>query len=339
MTPQLLPFTEFYSFYGFFSLFVVGMLLLDLGVFHRNAHEVTVKESLVWTIVWILLAVGFGIALKPMSQYLMQTHPYFQSIPQLDMESLSQQLSLEFFTGFVIEKALAIDNIFVFVIVFRFFAVPPKYQHRVLFYGIIGALIFRAIFIALGSALLAIHWVTIAAGLFLMATGVKLLFSPEQNMDPGNNPLVRFAQKYWPLSPSMEGGKFLTKVDGKLALTPLMLALVFIEFTDIVFAIDSVPAIFSITKEPFIVFTSNVFAILGLRSLYFLLADFIDRFKYLKYGLGLILVFVGLKMVWLNNLFGGKFPTSWSLAIILGIIVLSILPSFWIKTSTPERGA
>jgi tellurite resistance protein TerC len=240
---------------------------------------------------------------------------------------------LEFLTGFVIEKSLAIDNIFIFVVIFSYFKIPSIYQHRVLFFGIIGALIFRAIFIALGSTLLQYHWAVLIAGAFLVVTGVKILIAPEKVPDPGSNPLIKLVKRFMPVTTEMHGQKFFIKKSGVFYATPLFLALVFIEFSDIVFAIDSVPAIFAVTKEPLIVFTSNIFAILGLRSLYFMLGGVVDKFRFLKYGLGLILIFVGLKMTWLNQLFGGKFPVLWS----LGVIGLILLSSILISVLIPPR--
>jgi len=227
----------------------------------------------------------------------------------------------------VIEKSLSVDNIFVFVVVFSFFAIPPKYQHRVLFYGIIGALIFRIIFIALGSVLLQWQWVIWFFGAFLILTGIKIIFAPEKPLDPERNPIIRLLRRLLPVTPQLQGERFLVRQNGILHATPLLVALVFIEITDIVFAVDSVPAIFAITSEPLIVFTSNVFAILGLRALFFLLAGAMHRFRYLKYGLGLILVFVGLKMAWLNDAFGGKFPITWSLGIIGAILATTMTVS------------
>ena len=245
-------------------------------------------------------------------------------IPGFDSESAARQVGLEFLTGYVVEKALSLDNIFVFVVVFAFFGIPALYQRRVLFFGIIGALIFRAVFIALGSALLQHHWVILLFGGFLILTGLKMMFVPDRKIDPDRNPVIRLFRRFIPVTGELHGQRFFVRVKGVLYATPLLIALLFVEISDIIFAIDSVPAIFAITREPLIVFTSNVFAILGLRALYFLLAGAVDRFALLKYGLALVLVFVGLKMVWLNDAFGGKFPIGWSLAIIGGVIAVSI---------------
>lgn len=328
----LFPFQEYWWFYLAFTGFVLCMLFLDLGVFHKQAHAVSIKESAVWSIVWFSLALSFGLLLYYYSLGKFSEDPRLLAIPGFDPVISAKQVGLEYLTGFIIEKALAVDNIFVFVIVFSYFAIPPKYQHRVLFFGILGALIFRAGFIAIGALLIQYHWVVIIAGVFLIGTGIKILMAPEKAADPGKNPVIRLAKKALPITETFDGQKFFTKIAGKTYVTPLFLSLLFIEFSDIIFAIDSVPAIFAITKEPLIVFTSNIFAILGLRSLYFLLAGIVDKFRYLKFGLGFILVFVGLKMTWLNEAFGGKFPVTWSLAIIAAILGTSIAASLMIKS-------
>ncbi len=233
------------------------------------------------------------------------------------------------------------DNIFVFVVVFSYFAIPAKYQHRVLFYGILGALVFRVIFISLGAVLMQFHWVIWIFGIFLILTGIKILFAPEKPIEPEKNPVIRLLRKLVPVTPKLEGQKFFLRKEGVLHATPLFVCLVFVELTDIVFAIDSVPAIFALTKEPLIVFTSNVFAILGLRAMFFMLAGVMHKFRFLKYGLGLVLVFVGLKMVWLNDAFGGKFPISWSLGIIGALIGASVVLSLLLtpKEAPPARAA
>jgi tellurite resistance protein TerC len=323
----LFPFADYAWFYMAFIVFVLLILLLDLGVFHKKAHEVSVKESSIWTAVWISLALLFNIGLYFFARHSFQVDPRLAAIAGFDANIAARQVAMEFLTGFIIEKSLAIDNIFVFVVVFSYFAIPKIYQHRILFFGILGALIFRSLFIALGASLLQFHWVVIAAGIFLIATGIKILFAPEKPLDPGANPVVRLATRHLRMTPKIEGQKFFVRKNRLLHATPLFLALIFIEFSDIIFAVDSVPAIFALTREPLIVFTSNIFAILGLRSLYFLLAGVIEQFRFLKYGLGFILIFVGLKMSWLNELFGGKFPIGLSLGIIGGILALTIIAS------------
>ena len=314
--PLLFPFAEYWWLYAAFTGFVLMMLAIDLGVFHRKAHAVSMREAAVWSAVWVALALVFNWGL------------YMYAASKFSGEAASR-LGLEFLTGYIIEKTLSVDNIFVFVLVFGFFAIPAVYQHRVLFYGILGALVFRGIFIALGSVLLQYEWVVVLFGVLLVATGIKILFAPDQKIDPDRNPVLRLVRRLAPVTPELHGQRFLVRIKGVWHATPLLLALALIEASDILFAVDSVPAIFAITREPLIVFTSNVFAILGLRSLYFLLAGAVERFHLLKYGLGLVLVFVGLKMTWLNEAFGGKFPTAWSLAIIATIVGASMAVSLW----------
>lgn len=214
-----------------------------------------------------------------------------------------------------------------FVLVFSYFSIPPKYQHRVLFYGIIGALVFRGIFIALGAALMQYQAIVLVFGAFLLLTGVKMLWMPERTIEPEKNPVVRLLRRLVPVAPQLHGQHFLVKLNGRWHATPLLVALLFLEMSDIIFAVDSVPAIFAISREPLVVFTSNVFAILGLRAMYFMLAGAVERFHLLKYGLAFILIFVGLKMVWLNDLYGGKFPIGWSLGIIALLLAGSVAAS------------
>ncbi|MBK7091891.1 MAG: TerC family protein [bacterium] len=324
----LFPFSEYWWFYLAFTGFVLVLLALDLGVFHRKAHAVSNKEAVTWSIIWIALALLFNFLFYKYSAYAFADNPRLTAIPGFDVEQAARAVGLEFLTGFIVEKSLAVDNIFVFVLIFNYLAIPLAYQHRVLFYGIIGALIFRAIFIAMGSVLLEYHIVVYIFGAFLILTGIKMMFTPDKGIEPDKNPLVRLLRRFFPITPTVEGERFFLKRDLRWYATPLMVALVLVEFSDIIFAVDSVPAIFAITKEPLIVFTSNVFAILGLRALYFLLANIVNRFHLLKYGLALVLIFVGLKMVWLNNEFDGKFPITWSLGIIVGIIAISVILSW-----------
>ncbi len=321
----LFPFSDYWGFYVGFIIFVLILLLIDLGIFHRDSHEVSFKESLTWSIIWVSLALIFNVLFYYYANWKFTNDINLLAIPGFNPEAAAKQSALEFLTGYVVEKSLAVDNIFVFVVVFSFFGIPLKYQHRILFFGILGALIFRLIFISLGSILLQYQFIVIVFGIFLILTGIKILFAPEKPINPENNPIIKLFKRYFKVTPTIEGQKFFIRKEGLLFATPLFVALLFIEVSDIIFAVDSVPAIFAITKEPLIVFTSNVFAILGLRAMYFMLAGVVDRFKYLKYGLGLVLVFVGLKMAWLNEAFGGKFPISWSLIIILSIISSSIM--------------
>jgi tellurite resistance protein TerC len=326
-TILLFPFAEYWWFYLAFTGFVLVMLALDLGVFHREAHEVSFREAGIWSAVWMTLAVAFAGVLYWYAQSTFPSDPRLLAVPGFDSGAAARQVTLEYLTGLVIEKSLAVDNIFVFVVVFGFFAIPAKYQHRVLFYGIIGALVFRVIFIALGSILLKYHLLVILFGVFLILTGLKIIVAPDKGLEPDKNPVIRLLRRLVPITPTLEGDRFFLRRDGVLFATPLLVALVFIEISDIIFAVDSVPAIFAVTKEPLVVFTSNIFAILGLRAMYFLLAGVVHRFRYLKYGLGLILIFVGLKMAWLNEAFGGKFPITWSLGIIGALLGTSIVVS------------
>ena len=327
MDVSLFPIADYAWFYVGFLVFVFGMLALDLGVFHKKAHAVTFKESAVWTVVWIGLALVFNAGFYYYSLDKFSADPRLLAIPGFDPTAMAERSALEFLTGYVVEKALAVDNLFVFAMVFSYFAIPSHLQHRVLFYGILGALVFRAIFIAVGAALLQFHWVVIAAGLFLILTGLRMMFGPEKPLDPEKNPAIRLLRRVLPITPTLEGERFLVRKAGIWMGTPLLVTLIFVEVSDIVFAIDSVPAIYAITKEPLIVFTSNIFAILGLRSMYFMLASVISKFHLLKYGLALVLVFVGLKMAWLNEAMGGKFPIGLSLGIIGGVLVVSIVAS------------
>ena len=323
----LFPFNEYWWFYAGFTLFVLAMLALDLGVFHKKSHVVSFKESAAWTTVWISLALLFNVGFYFYTKHLFSTDARFLSIPGFDAAEQAKTSALEFLTGFVIEKSLAIDNIFVFAVVFAYFGIPKLYQHRVLFWGILGALVFRALFIAMGSVLMQYHWMLYFFGGLLIVTGIKMFFAGTDEQDLENNFIVRQLKKMFRVYPKIDGPKFFINKEGLTYVTPLFLALVFLEMSDIIFAIDSVPAIFALTKEPLIVFTSNIFAIMGLRSMYFMLSGVMDKFCYIKYGLAAVLIFVGLKMVWLNNAFGGKFPITWSLGIIAGLIGASVVAS------------
>lgn len=315
----LFPIAEYWWLYAAFVGFVIGMLALDLGVFHKHSHTVGIKEASLWSLAWFCLALLFNLGLHVLA------------LETFKDPEIAKEVSLEFLTGYVIEKSLSIDNIFIFVVVFGFFGIPAKYQHRVLFFGILGALIFRAIFIALGTLLIQYHSVVLIFGGFLIFTGIRMILNQEVHVDPSKNWLIRFLQRKLRITNHLESDHFFVKHDGLVYATPLFITLVFLEMTDIIFAIDSVPAIFAITKEPLIVFTSNIFAILGLRSLYFLLAGVITKFHLLRFGLAAVLIFVGLKMVWLNDAFDGKFPISWSLLIIAACIGGSMIASLLIK--------
>ena len=290
--------------WGGFTLFVLAMLALDLGVFHRKAHIVGTREALGWSIFWIALALLFNLAVA---------------------RSFGHERGFEFLTGYLIEKALSVDNIFVFLVIFSYFSVPAAYQHRVLFWGILGAIVFRVIFILAGAALLqAFHWMIYFFGGLLILTGLKILRSRDDQVHPERNPVLRLLRRYLPVTPEYHGQRFLVRLDGRLFATPLLLVLVVIEATDIVFAIDSIPAIFAVTRDPFIVYTSNVFAILGLRALFFLLAGVMSRFHYLKVGLGLVLVFVGAKMV-ASDVY--EMPIVLSLTVVAALIAGSVAAS------------
>ncbi len=317
---SLFPFAEYWWLYAAFLSFVGLMLALDLGIFNKKEHDVSFKEATIWSVIWVGLALIFSFGLY---QYSMQ-----KFTPEV-----ANALWMEFLTGYVIEYSLSIDNIFVFVLVFSYFAIPSIYRHRVLFYGIVGALIFRAIFIALGSVLMQFHWVIYLFGAFLIITGIKMVFTSDKEIEPEKNILIRILKKFMPVTNELDGKKFFTRKNGYLSATPLFAGLLFLEFTDIIFAVDSVPAIFAITKEPLIVFTSNIFAIMGLRSMYFMLNGAIDKFYLIKYGLAVVLVFVGLKMVWLNDAFDGKFPITYSLGFIIGVIAVSIFASLLFPTT------
>lgn len=324
---QLFPLAEYWWFYLAFVGLVIVLLAVDLGVFHRKAHAVGFREAATWTIVWIALSLLFNLLLYKYSLWKFSQDPRLLAVPGFEPGAAAWRVSIEFLTGYVIEKSLSVDNIFVFVMVFAYFGIPGKYQHRVLFYGILGAIIFRAIFVAMGAALMQYHWVVFFFGLFLIFTGIKIFAGKEKAPNPEKNLLIRLLRRIFPVSHELDGPHFLSRRLGRLHATPLLVGLVFLEATDIVFAVDSVPAIFAFTNEPLIVFTSNIFAILGLRALYFMLADAVEKFYLLRYGLGTVLVFVGLKMVWLNQLFDGKFPIGVSLGIIATVLAASVVLS------------
>ena len=293
-----------------FNVFVLAMLALDLGVFHRKAHVVSIRESVVWTMIWIALAMVFNLGI---AHYMGNTK------------------ALEFFTGYVIEKSLSVDNIFVIALLFSYFAVPAEHQHRVLFWGILGALIMRAAMIMLGAKLISeFTWIIYIFGAFLIITGIKMIVKREEEIHPEKNPVVQLFRRFVPVTSGFRGGKFFVRENGVRMATPLFVVLLMVEFTDLIFAVDSIPAIFAVSTDPFIVYTSNVFAILGLRSLYFALAGILDKFHYLKIGLGVVLSFVGVKMLLSHTLW--KIETDVSLGVIIGVLVTSVLASLaWPK--------
>jgi tellurite resistance protein TerC len=279
-------------------------LSIDLGVFHRKAHSVSVKEASAWSLVWVVLSLSFGIWM---------------------FRTFGKQHGLEFFTGYLIEYALSVDNVFVFILIFSYFGVPPRLHHRALFWGILGALVMRATFIFAGAALIsAFHWAIYVFGAFLVFTGIKILRHGSTEVEPERNPVVRFFRRVVPMTSGYESGGFFLILKGRVLATPLALVLVTVEVTDLVFAIDSIPAIFGVTRDPFIVYTSNVCAILGLRSMYFLLAAVIGRFVYLGTGLGIVLLFIGIKML-LSGLV--VIPIGISLTIVATILLCAIIIS------------
>ena len=293
-----------YLAWGGFVIFIVALLVLDLKILQKVDHEIGVREALAWTGFWILLAMGFNVGI------------YFFEGPHR---------AIEFLTAYLIEKSLSIDNIFVFLMVFSYFGIPGKYQHRVLFWGILGALIMRAAFILAGVALITrIHWIIYVFGAFLIFIGIRMALEKEKEIHPEKNPAVRAFRRLMPVTESLSGHDFFTRREGRIVATPLFIVLLVIESTDVVFAVDSIPAVLAISRDPFIVYTSNVFAILGLRALYFAIAGIMRLFHYLKYGLAMILVFVGLKMI-ISEFF--KIPVAVALGVISGILIISIASS------------
>lgn len=291
-----------------FNLFVLSMLALDLGVLHRHAHEVSIREATAWSAAWIALALTFNVGIY---------------------HFMGPSAGLEFLTGYLIEKALSVDNIFVFVLIFSYFRVPPKYQHRVLFWGILGALLMRGTMIAIGTYLIRqFHWILYVFGAFLVFTGIRMATQEEDSIEPEANPVIRLVKRFFPVTHIYHGQKFFVVERQskwkKLAATPLFVVLVLVETTDLIFAVDSIPAIFAITLDPFLIYSSNVFAILGLRALYFLLAGIIRKFHYLKMGLSVILVFVGIKML-IADLF--TIPIGVSLAVVATLLGASVAVS------------
>ena len=307
--------TNIWLWVGFIA-FVLAMLALDLGVFNKTPHVVQAKEAAAWTSVWVALALVFAAGLG-----------YF----------VNRQTALTFLTGYVIEESLSVDNIFVIVLIFQYFAVPAKYQHRVLFWGILGALAMRGIFIGVGTALLArFEWIIYVFGAILVVTGIRMALKQDEEFDGEQNPVVKFVRRFLPVTNDYHGKHFFSIENGKRHATPLLLVLVLVEATDLIFAIDSIPAIFGITRDPFIVFTSNIFAVMGLRSLFFLLASVVTKFHLLKYGLAAILTFVGAKMLVENWI---HIPILLSLGVVIVVLVVSIVASLvWPQARAPHEG-
>lgn len=292
-----------------FHILIFVILALDLGVFSRKEHKVPLKEALIWVSAWVFLAILFNVFV------------YFE---------FGKTKALEFLTGYVIEYSLSVDNIFVFILIFSYFAVPEKYQHKILFWGILGALVMRGIFIFAGVALInRFHWIILIFGAFLVITGIRMLFQNEAHVDPEKNPVVRFARRFMPVTKELHGSSLFVREGGKLFATPLFLVLLVIESSDLIFAVDSIPAVLAISHDRFIVYTSNIFAILGLRSLYFAVNGIMGYFRYLKTGLAFVLAFVGIKM--LASFFHFEIPILLSLGVIVIILVFSILLSVVIK--------
>ncbi len=300
-------------FYGIFTTIVIVILTVDLTVFHRRSHVLTTKEAAIWSSFWITLALLFWIGVTVW---------------------WGTEIGLEFLTGYVIELSLSVDNVFVFLIIFTYFAVPQAYRYRVLFYGIVGAIVMRAIFIAAGVTLIEnFHWIIFVFGGFLVITGIRIILKSDEEVDPGKNPVVKLIRRFIPVTKNYHGQRFFIRRRGVLFATPLLLVLVSIEITDLVFAIDSVPAVLAITDEPFIVYTSNIFAILGLRSFFFLISGLVTKLRYLKYGLGFVLIFVGAKMTASDIV---SIPILISLGVILTILTGSVVASF-IANARDER--
>lgn len=300
MTPHLWPWIGF-------NVFVLAMLALDLGVFHRKAHVVSFREAIAWTVAWVTLALLFNLGL---------------------WHYAGPQKALGFFTGYLIEYSLSVDNIFVFALLFSYFAVPPKFQHRVLFWGILGALVMRAIMIVAGTVLIAkFAWIIYVFGAFLILTGIKMIVKRDGEFHPERNPVVKWFKKLIPVTSDYREDKFFVRENGIRLATPLFVVLLLVEVSDVIFAVDSIPAIFAVTTDPFIVYTSNVFAILGLRSLYFALAGVMDKFHYLKIGLGVVLTFVGVKMLLAHTTW--KIDTLVSLGVIVLVLAVSMVLSLF----------
>lgn len=335
----LFPFAEFWPFYLWFVLGILVVLLLDLGVFHKRSEEISFRQALRLSVLWVALALVYS------GWFYWYVRGYFTDNPQVlssgeTAVGKATDYYLQFLSGYLVEKALAVDNIFVFVVLFNFFGIPVKYQHRVLFYGIIGALLFRALFIAGGAVVMSIDWMLWVFGGLLVLTGVKLLFHDPEEIDLESSRILKIVRKLIPVTPGLRSNHFFVKEGGVLMATPLLVALLVVELSDILFAFDSVPAIFALTDEPLIVFTSNIFAVLGLRAMYFLLASVVDKFYLLRFGLAVVLIFIGIKMAVLNPLWDGHFPILPSLVFILIAIATSIMASILFpKNPSAQLGA
>ena len=297
--------------WGIFSLLILGMLFLDLVVFHREEHEVSLREALIWTGIWIVLGLLFSL--------------FIYTQKGLDA-------TLAYLAGYLVEKSLSLDNIFVFQVIFTYFAVPAKYRHKILFWGVVGALVMRGVFIVAGITLIKMfHWVVYLLGLLLVYTGIRMVTEHGKVIEPERNPVIRLARRFVPMTSHYEGGRFFVRKDGRLYATPLLAVLLVVESTDVVFAVDSIPAIMALTTDPVIIYTSNVFALLGLRALYFALSGLLQLFHYLNYGLSVILVFVGVKML-ISGFY--KIPTWVALLVVVVTLTASIVASLWWPKAT-----
>jgi tellurite resistance protein TerC len=298
-----------------FNAMVLAFLALDLGVVNRKAREISFREAIFWNVVWTALGLLFGVVVAKL---------------------YGPTSGIEYVTGYVIERALSIDNIFVFVVVFRYFSVPPQYQHRVLYWGILGALVMRAALIFAGAVIVELfHWVLYVFGAFLVYTGIMLLVKDDTPPDPERNAAVRLARRLFPVVPEDAGKRFFVRRAGRLHATPLLIVLIVVETTDLVFALDSIPAIFGVTQDPFIIYTSNVFAIMGLRAMYFLLAALLPKFRYLKHGLSAVLVFIGLRMLVDGFV---HIPTAAALLVVVAILGIAVVASVFAKPEGPSGG-
>lgn len=334
-TLHIFPFHDFWPVYLLFSVGVAVVLWASLRAFSGKVHEVSIRDATIVALSWFGLALVFNVGLYVFTLWHLKNDPTTVLALGSTPEELARRTALEFLSGYLLEKSLAVDNLFVFLVIFRFFSVAVQYQQRVLFYGLFGAIALRAIFIAAGAVIMDVPLVVIFFGLFLMYQGLQVLKGKEPEIHPERNKVLRLLNRFLPVSKTIEGERFFVKEHGRWMVTPLFVTLLFVEITDVMFAFDSVPAIFGLTREPMVVFTSNIFAVIDLRALYFLLAAFISRFHYLNYGLSFVLIFIGAKMAIFDELLHLKLPTEISLILVLGLIIGSIVLSL-VK---PPRGA
>ena len=320
MTTSVFPFAEYWWFYAAFAGLIVLLLALDLSA-HRGPRPISMRSAARWTAVWMFLGLAFSVVI------------YLLAAGRAGPDAAGR-VTIEYLAGYLVEEALSVDNMFVFALLFRYFGLAGELQHRVLFYGILGAMVFRGMFVAAGSALIQFHWVVVGFGVLLVLSGLRMGFAGERTVEPERNLLIRLARRLVPVTREMRGSRFAVRQGRAIAFTPLMVVLLVVESTDILFALDSVPAVFAVTREPLIVYTSNVFAILGLRAMYFVLSGALDRFYLLKYGLSVVLVFVGLKMAVLDDLAGGRLSIGFSLAVIAFTVAVSIVLSLLLPRQT-----